>query len=372
MITSPLLLAALLASMVAIAFFLERAFSWAQKVGASLLIIALGAALANAGLIPRSSEVYDVLSGPVTSLAIVWLLLGVQLRDLRAAGPPMLKAFSVGVVGSAIGAIAAAASLASVFPENAWRLAGVMTGTYSGGSLNFVGVGRAVALPESLFAAATAADNLVTALWMGATLVLPLWLARYYPTRVADEDAVAADNSFESAELRISDLALLLALGLFLVWLTDWASAWLPGPSVVWLTTAALLVAQLPLVQRLRGALVLGVLALNFFFVVIGAGSRIADILVVGPEILYLTLAVVAVHGVVIYGLGRVLRIDVQTISVASQAAIGGPSTAIALTTARRWHDLMLPGAAVGLLGYAVGTYAGLAVAALMRALLAG
>ena len=371
MLESPLLLSGLLTGLAALAFWLEKTFSWAQKIGASLLIILFGALVSNAKLVPESSVVYDILSGPVTSLAIVWLLFGVKLKDLRDAGLPMIKAFFLGVVGTVLGALAATLSLASLFPENASKLAGVLTGTYSGGSLNFVSVGRAVDLPETLFAAAAAADNLVTGLWMGATLVLPLWLARFYPSRRRRTSGPAATSAFAAQELHLFDLAALLALGLLLVWGTEAASAaGLPGPSVLWLTTAALVMAQLRPVQRLRGSLLLGVLALNFFFVVMGVGSRLAKILEVGPEILYLTLAVVAVHGVVVFGAGRLLGLDVETLAVASQAAIGGPSTAIALTTARGWHDLMLPGLAVGLLGYAVGTFSGIGIWTLTRWLL--
>ena len=38
-----------------------------------------------------------------------------------------------------------------------------------------------------------------------------------------------------------------------------------------------------------------------------------------------------------------------------------------ALAVARNWRDLVLPGTMVGLLGYAVGNYAGLAMASLVR-----
>ncbi|NES71184.1 MAG: DUF819 family protein, partial [Okeania sp. SIO2D1] len=48
------------------------------------------------------------------------------------------------------------------FPEDSWRLAGVMTGTYAGGSLNFVSVGREVGLADVMFSAAAAADNVLT------------------------------------------------------------------------------------------------------------------------------------------------------------------------------------------------------------------
>jgi uncharacterized membrane protein len=57
---------------------------------------------------------------------------------------------------------------------------------------------------------------------------------------------------------------------------------------------------------------------------------------------------------------------------VASQANVGGPASAIALATARGYTDRLLPGMAVGLLGYAVGNYSGLAIASLMRGVLGG
>ena len=59
--------------------------------------------------------------------------------------------------------------------------------------------------------------------------------------------------------------------------------------------------------------------------------------------------------------------VDVETTSVASQAAVGGPSSALALAVARDWRALVLPGVVAGLLGYAVGNYLGLGVAFLVR-----
>jgi uncharacterized membrane protein len=143
-------------------------------------------------------------------------------------------------------------------------------------------------------------------------------------------------------------------------------------PSVVWLTTYTLAVAQLPPVRRLQGSLHLGTLALNLFFVVIGIGSRVAEILAVGLEVFYFTAAVVLIHGLVVFGAARLARLDVETTAVASQAAVGGPSTAMALAIARRRPGLALPGLMVGLLGYAVGNYLGLAVAYAVRGLIGG
>ncbi len=395
-IADPVSLAAIVAAAAALAIWLESRFGWGPKVGAALLAILFGALLSNLELVPLSSPIYDGIFGPVTSLAIVWLLFAVRLDDLRQAGPAMLGAFGIAVAGTALGAAAAGLFFADAFGDEAWKLAGVMTGTYSGGSLNFVAVGRELELPGSLFSAAAAADNVLTAVWMGATLVLPVWLRRLWRPGTGARSAAAGDSIaarpgeraggggeapeptgapthplFAGERPGILDAAVLLALGLGLLRAAEGLAAAVPAiPSVLWLTTLALLVAQLPPVRRLSGAMQLGYLSLHFFFVLIGVSSRVEEILRVGPEVLYLTATVVAIHGLVIYGAAWLARIGVETASVASQAAVGGPSTALALAVARGWPALALPGLAVGLLGYAVGNYAGLGIARLMRALL--
>jgi uncharacterized membrane protein len=371
MISDPIALLGLLLAIAALGFWLEGRFSWASKLGASLLIIIFGAVLSNLDLVPVASPIYDAIMGPVTSFAIVWLLLSVNLRDVVRAGPRMLVAFGLAVLATMTGAVIATLAFGSAFPGDAWRLAGTLTGTYAGGSVNFVAVGREVAMSDSLFAASVAADNLVTAVWIGATLVLPLWLGRWFPQARRDlreGDASFAGEAFDLLSARLRDLLLLATLAAAILVGSRWIASMTPSiPNVVWLTTLALAVGQLRPVQRLEGSFQLGLLALNLFFAIIGVGSRISEILAVGVEVLYFTATIVLVHGLIVFLVGRLLRLDVETLSVASQAAVGGPSSALALTTARGWSSLALPGVLVGLMGYAVGTYAGLAVAALVR-----
>lgn len=394
MIQDPLALAAVICGLTAFGFWLEGRFGWARTVGASLLAIFFGALLSNLQLVPAQSPVYDFLGGPVTSLAIVWLLLGVSLKDVKAAGPSMLLAFALAVTATAVGALTATLALGAILPGEPWRLAGVLTGTYAGGSLNFVAVAREVGLEESIFAATAAADNVLTALWMGATLMLPLWLGplfarrRRHSARGPGDAACASEKTEERAEetagkeverqaldlttgrLIPFDLLALGALGLGLLFASERIALAVPAvPSIVWLTSLALLAAQLPAVRKLEGAFPLGLVALNLFFVLIGIGSRFAEIFRVGPQIFVVTALVVLIHGLVLYGAAWLLRLDAETTSVASQAAIGGPSTAMALAIARGWPRLTLPGVLVGLLGYAVGNYVGLLMAALVRSL---
>ena len=397
MITGALPLAAVLAAATVLAFWLDYRVPAFGKVGASLLALVLGAILSNAGLIPGSSPVYDTIAGPVTLLAIAWLLLAVNLSDLKRAGPRMVGAFGLAALGTALGAFVGAFVFAGFLGENTWKLAGTLTGTYSGGSLNFVAVGNGVGLPASLFAGATAADATTTAIWLAATLLLPIWLVRFYPaipeTAFEVDAATAAAHAegdthahhpfFLKESMSTLDLAKLMAAGLILLagsellagWLGGLADAgtvpgWLGGiPAVLWLTTLALALGHTKAFHRPAGAMQLGTLALHFFFVVIGAWSRVSEILAVGVEVFFYTLVVIAVHGLVVYGGGRLVRLDVGSLSVASQAAVGGPSSALAVAVSREWLGFVLPGIIVGLMGYAVGNYLGFGVAYLLRGL---
>lgn len=379
-VESPLLLSAAVAASAAAAFWLDHRYRWASRLGASLLAIVFGALLSNLGLVPVESSVYDAVTGPVTSLAIAWLLLAVHVSDLRRAGPRMLAAFGLALAGTAAGALAGGLIFGGALGDAGWRLSGTLMGTYSGGSLNFVGVGRALELPENLFAGAAAADNLTTAVWLAACLAAPALLGRWYPDppreleTPEDEDAREGTDAehehpfFAGASISVLRLSVLVALGLALLVAADVAAGLLPAvPEVLWLTTFALGAGHLRPLSRMEGAMQLGNYALHLFFVVIGIFSRVSEILEVGLAVLAFTFLVVGVHGLVVFGLGRLARLDLGVLTVASQAAVGGPSTALAIAVAHEWRVLVLPGIAVGLLGYAVGNYLGVALGQALR-----
>ena len=88
----------------------------------------------------------------------------------------------------------------------------------------------------------------------------------------------------------------------------------------------------------------------------------IANIIDIAPAVFPFAVITIGVHGLMIFGVGRLLGFDLATLAVASQANVGGAASAVALASARGYSDRLLPGVAVGLLGYAVGTYSGLLV----------
>lgn len=382
MITDPIAILVVLTALVWLALKLEKRHGLFRSLGAGLVVILLGMALSNSGVLPGESSTYLWLSGTGVSLAVALILLSVDIRSVMEAGPGMLIAFAIGAASTAVGAIVGALIWGAAVGPEAWKLAGQFTGTYTGGGMNFAALGRALDTSSDMFTAAVAADVALTAVWMAICLTVPLLLVGRQspdaPGTIAAASTTAAGEATLERRLTSSvdpvpivDLAALVTLAAGVLWAAGRLAQLVPAlPEVLWLTTLVLLLAQLPGVKSLSGGAVLGNYLLLLFLAANGAQSVIANIFRIGPAVFWFALTTVAFHGIGIFGIGRLVGIDAGTLAVASQANVGGPASAVALAGARGYGDRLLPGVAVGLLGYAVGNYLGFAVATVMRGVL--
>jgi uncharacterized membrane protein len=351
-----------------------------RQIGSALIVILSAAVLANVGLLPSSSNappLYEGIFSYVAPLAIFFLLLDVRLKDLRLAGLPMLLLFALGAAGTVAGALLSfpliAPAEAGVAQPHA--VAGMFTATYIGGSvnLNAVALHYGMAKEGALFAAINAADNVITTPWIMATLLLPRLLQRWLPRKVAAGAAGAVVAPLIDTRERVDagGIALLIALGTASLLVAQLCSRFLPGlPAVLVLTTIALVLAQIPLVQQVHGARTLGYFAVLLFLAVIGAYCDLRALFATGSTAMLLLAwvsIIVAVHALILFGIGGLLRQDWAMISIASNANVGGASTAGVLATALGRDELRLPGILVGSLGNAIGTYAGILVAEWLR-----
>ena len=220
-------------------------------IGTALLVILVTAIEANLGLVPTTEQpVYGSIFDYVAPFSLFLLLLSVNLKDLRKAGLPTLTMFLIGSVGTIIGVFTSVwvFSAPQTIGKLYYALAGMFTGTYIGGGINFhaVALHYGVSKAGNLFVAATAADNIMTALWMGATLILPRFFQQRFPrptiTGVTPDSAagstVDADLYTDTETVGPGNLGLLLALGLGCIVLSKQVVALVPGiPFVLVLTT---------------------------------------------------------------------------------------------------------------------------------------
>ena len=380
MIQDPLLVLAFMLGVVAFTRWLEERFDWVKKISSAVVCTLLGIALANMGVIAHTGPMHDAVFTFAIPYAIVLVIIGTDMRELTNAGRPMLIAYGAACFGSLVGGVASGAMMAAWVGPETWKLAGAFSAAFAGGGMNFAAVGQGLEMDASTFSAAAVADNLSTVPYLLAQVGLFGILSATFLSRsgvgasaseaVGEADEEAMRRRWTDTELNITDIAILGALPLLALWTARLLSGYLPAiPEVLWLTTMALVAAQLPWARKLRGAEVLSYFALHIFFIVLGAASVLAEVAQAGLPIFSFMIALLVIHVVVAYGIGWFARVDLATVSIASQAAIGGPGSALAIGMAMKWHKLVAPAVIVGIFGYALGNYLGFACAYIVRSL---
>ena len=369
---------ALMAALFVIAgasFLAEKTRIGSHLTGAVVAILAAIAA-ANLRIIPHSAPAFDFVFSYFVPVLIPMFLFKANLRKIMFETTRMTLAFLIASLGTILGVIIAVGllDLGSLAPaadiDPTMReagIAGLFTSTYIGGSVNYAALGEITGLrtDASFFSAATATDNLFSAVFLSVLALLPgwNWLARKFTTHEHGEKALE-----EAAALPITSTSLTLALAaaISFVAIGDALTALIGMPSLRYavITTLVLIVATAfpKWMDRLHGSFELGVGLAFVFFAAIAAGADLVAMVRIAPMLIVLVVILLSVHLVVLLGVGRVFKLTVPELVTASNAAVLGATTAPALAAARGWHDLVTPGVLVGVLGYALGTFAGTAV----------
>lgn len=349
---------------------------WGRKFGAALLVIVFTAVVANLGLIPSASNsipLYEGIFEYLAPLSIFYLLLGVNLKSLKRAGAPMIILFVLGSLSTALGVLAAwnLVSPQQALGEDARVIAGMLAGTYTGGSANFNAVALEYDMQEKgvLYAGTIAVDNLVTTIWIVITLAIPAVMSRLWKGRKVAQDTLETDIP-ENENIDFLSLIWLAFFGVAAFFLSEAINRLAPQiPSILILSTLGVILAQFSFVAKLKGSHFLGLYLVYLFLAVIGAYCEVAAVIElssVGTTLLAFASLSVLVHGLLIIGLGSLLFRDWEMIAIASQANVGGGTTAMALAETFKRNELILPAILVGSLGTALGTYIGFSVVYLL------
>jgi uncharacterized membrane protein len=362
-----LVLAALLV-VAALGLWAERT-KWGARMSGSVIIILGAMVLSNVSLIPTEAPIYDIVWSYFVPLAIPLLLFKADLRKIIKETGPTLLAFVLGAVGTVLGTLLAF----FVIPLGAegWKLASIFCATYIGGSINYVSAAEAVQLKSgTLLSAGVAADMLVMALYFLVLLALPsiLFFRKRYPERKYENNANSESETKQDDSGNISLLNMLQALAIAAVvcaagyLIAGWIG--IKGTGILFITALTVLLATLfpKRMGAITGADQLGTLLMQVFFAVIGAGANVWIVMKTGPVLFLFAGLILLVHLVFLMLGGWLFKLDLREIVIASNANMGGPTTAAAMAVSKKWDVLVIPAILVGTLGYAVATFIGVAV----------
>jgi hypothetical protein len=209
----------------------RRRFSSSARAGARSSAVRLSPSSARfwhrtSGLLPHAAPAYDFVFSYFVPVLIPLFLFQADLRRILFESTRLTLAFLVASAATVAGvtvaaltldlsALAPAAELAAGDREPA--IAGLFASTYIGGSVNYAALGETTGLnaDASFFSAATAADNLFSAVYLAFLALIPgwQWLARKFPAHEARE----AIEETGTAAVTAASLCLALATSLVIV-----------------------------------------------------------------------------------------------------------------------------------------------------------
>lgn len=361
---------------------------WFRRISGALMTILAGAVLTTVGMIPdaASSEievpVYTLIFSYFIPFAIPLLLFNVQLKKMLRETGTLLKPFLIGALGVVIGAIVAASILN--LGEETYKVAGTFIGTYTGGSVNFMGVATALDFLESpLFPSTITVDNVFTNLYIILLFLMPgiQWVAKWFPEYEESEDedlshldtresATTSGGFMEQLTVCLLITSAIFALGTFL------------GPIF-----AGLLNTEIHLDILVITALIIilvnifptfflkyqevafdtGMFFMYMFLAVIGASSNLKELFGSVPGILIFAAITLTVHLVITLIAAKIFKISLKEVLVASCANAGGPSVAAPMAISFGMKKAVTPAILIGLLGYVIGTFLGVGVGAILQ-----
>ncbi|HMQ59830.1 MAG TPA: DUF819 family protein [Flavilitoribacter sp.] len=333
---------------------------------------AVGIAAGNLPGVTINTEVASAAMQASLLLALPLLLFPTDLLgQIRSAGKPLLAfglCAAAGILSTALVAWAFRHHL-----TDSWRLAGMLTGMYTGGTPNMQAIGIALGASENELIAVNAADIFgggVYLVLLSSFLprLLLKWLPAYRVAGVAEAAEIGDNPKFGARDVLFSaGLAVLVVAGsvglclLFTGKLEDIALI------ILCLTTLGLTLSFVPSVRNRPGSFETGEFLLLAFCVALGLQADFAALIETGQGIILFSC--LALGGTIIlhFLFCRGFGIDRDTCLIASTAGIYGPAFIGQVAAVIGNRRLVFNGIALGLLGYAVGNYLGISLGWLLK-----
>ena len=381
-----------------LAIWLEQKYKWASKISGAIITLVIAIALVNLHVIPAEAAVFDdIVWGYAVPMAIPLLLIRTNLRKMHREAGRFLAIFLIGAAGTVVGAVLATLLLGGTL-EGLPGVGAMMTGSYIGGGVNFTALSDAFHVEPTLKASATVADNLNMAIYFLVLMGIAgsLWFRKRYSHPHIDdvqengksgEGETLAAQYWTRKDVSLKDIAFDLAYAAIVVFLSklignfftnlipkdNWFLQMLNtffGSQYVWITNFSLIWSTCFEKQAadMRGAQEIGTWLIYLFFFAIGVPASIGILIRSAPILLLFCMIIVLVNMLFCFLGGKLFRFNLEEIILASNANIGGPTTAAGMAISQGWVKLIGPCMLVGTFGYVIGTWLGILVGSILGA----
>lgn len=369
----------------AVSIILEQKYKWASKITGCVIAMVLAALFSNFNVIPTESKVYDDVWSFLVPIAIPLLLFKANIKKIWKESGRLLALFLLSSLGTLIGVFIAFFMLRNFIPM-LYKVSAMMAGSYIGGSVNFAAMSESFDAPGELVSAAVVSDNLIMAIYFLLLISLPTitFILKFLKQKSTENNNIDNNLSadfWKAKEISLKDIAICIAASLAIVFVSQVIADYfnsvisssnislsflrgMLGNKYLMITTITMILATYfpKFFGNLGGSQEIGALIIQIFFVVIGIPASVSLIIDKSPLLLVFCAIIVLVNLLVTLLFGRIFKYKIEEVVMASNANIGGPTTAAAMAIAKGWTSLIVPVMLVGCLGYVLGNYFGIFV----------
>ncbi|HOF45755.1 MAG TPA: DUF819 family protein [Bacteroidales bacterium] len=375
-----------------IIIFLFRKYGWVRSVGTVILAYAVGIIMALAGVIPpmeytdpETLVVSKTLMGKIQTwvmnitvpLAIPLMLFSSDFRLWTKSLPKTILALVGGVISIIVAVVAGFFLFRNSGIEDINNVAAMMTAIYTGGTLNFFALGSALQVDPNTITLTYTFEMLVTfpsILFIvgGGYKVFRKILPFKDESTDININMDIEDDVFENYKgmfsrktfpkmmigLLISIVMLIIGAGLSLA-ITGKLNELI---IILTITTLAIAASFSKYVRTLPKTFELGMFFILIFSVVVASQFDIYSVNTSALSMLWFILFIMLTSVVLHLILSRIFKVSGDLFTVAHIGLLCSPPFIPPIVAAMGNRKVLISGIVIGLIGYAIGTYLGVAI----------
>lgn len=364
--------------------FLEGKYSAVKKVGAVLICYVLGAVVGNIGILPEGAYEYqDWFTQLTVPIALPLILFSMDVKKWLAYSGSAIKSLLLGLF-TVIAMIFLGFWIFKGSIDEIWKVAGMLTGIYTGGTPNMAAMKTAlnvdteVYLMTHTYEVALGAIYLVFILSIGQRVFLlflkPFKKAETGEIKVGKLNLEEEYESYEGFFKKKTFLPVLAAFGLSLLIFagsyglsTLFPEEFSTAAIILLITTFGIAASFVKKINRIKKTFQTGMYIILIFCVVVSSMADVRQLVDISFDLFwYVALAMYGSH--LLHALlARLFKIDADTVIISGSALICSPPFVPVVAGALKNRDVILTGLVVGIAGYAVGNYLGVFIAYFLR-----
>ena len=364
-----------------ISIILEQKYKWAASISGAIIALVFAMTLSNLSILPLESKTYDMVWAYIVPLSIPLLLMSCNLKKIAKESGRLFIIFVIGAIGTTIGSFLAFFCFNGQIPELE-GISAMMTGTYIGGSVNLASLASSFTVSSKMVSASVVADNLLMVLYFLVLMIFPTlsFFKNNFP-HIQFSDGENIKEYWSNKEISLKDIAMIMSITFVIVsvskLLSSFISYLIPNTNNIlilinsFISNEYLLITTISVIlttlfhnffSKLLVSQEIGIFFIYIFFFTIGIPASLTEIIRTSPLLLVFCSIIVFVNMIVIFISGKLLKFTLEEIILASNANIGGPTTAAAMAISKGWSELVPSILLVGTFGNVIGTYLGIFV----------